>query len=527
MNQYCMYLRKSRADAEAEARGEGETLSRHRKMLVDLAHRQGMRISKEYAEVVSGETIASRPMMQQLLADVEQGIWAGVLVVEVERLARGDSIDQGLVAQTFKLSDTKIITPAKTYDPANEFDEEYFEFGLFMSRREYKTINRRLQNGRLASIREGKYVASRPPFGYVRRKLENDKGFTLVPHPEQAEVVRMIFDWYTKGVEQYGEVCRIGVGLIARRLNTLKIPPARGDVWVTPSVRDILINPVYIGKLRWNWRPANKKMVGGQIETERPRSKEYLLVDGLHPAIIDPEIFDLAQRFMTQNPPRPIGESKKVTNPLAGLVVCGKCGRIMQRRPYSGRQPDTLLCAVTACENVSSALHIVESRILESLAEWISEYKLKWESYKAEKPPQTSYTQKAITKLDAEISELHTQLSNVHDLLERGVYDDDTFISRSASIKERISQAEAEKAKLADYMKNEKLRETARAEFIPKVEHLLEVYNELPTAAAKNNMLKEVLEKVMYLKDSAARWQSPEQFDIKLYPKIPRENELR
>lgn len=84
--------------------------------------------------------------------------------MEVERLARGDTIDQGLVAQAFKFSDTRIITPVKSYDPNNEFDEEYFEFGLFMSRREYKVINRRLQRGRLASVKEGKWVSNRAPY---------------------------------------------------------------------------------------------------------------------------------------------------------------------------------------------------------------------------------------------------------------------------------------------------------------------------------------------------------------------------
>ena len=93
--------------------------------------------------------------------------------MEVERLARGDTIDQGIVAQTFKLSCTKIITPMKTYDPNNEYDEEYFEFGLFMSRREYKTINRRLQRGRVASVKEGKYVGNKSPYGYTRMKLEH------------------------------------------------------------------------------------------------------------------------------------------------------------------------------------------------------------------------------------------------------------------------------------------------------------------------------------------------------------------
>ena len=108
--QYLIYLRKSRADQEAEMRGEGETLARHEKALLELARRQHLPIADIYREVVSGETIASRPMMQQLLSEVEQGVWDGVLVMEVERLARGDTIDQGIVAQAFKLSDTKIIT---------------------------------------------------------------------------------------------------------------------------------------------------------------------------------------------------------------------------------------------------------------------------------------------------------------------------------------------------------------------------------------------------------------------------------
>ena len=150
---YCLYVRKSRADAEAEARGEGETLARHTNTLLELAKLRHLDITQIYREIVSGETIAARPVMQQLLSEVEQGMWDGVLVMEVERLARGDTVDQGIVAQTFKFSNTKIITPVKDYDPNNEFDEEYFEFGLFMSRREYKTINRRLQRGQSSSLR--------------------------------------------------------------------------------------------------------------------------------------------------------------------------------------------------------------------------------------------------------------------------------------------------------------------------------------------------------------------------------------
>ena len=153
---YYAYLRKSREDRDAESRGEGETLERHRKMLKDLAVRLGITVSSWYQEVVSGETIAARPQMIQMLNDIESVNPDGVLVVEIERLARGDTRDQGLILETFKYAGTKIITPLKVYDPNDELDEEYAEFGLFMSRREYKTINRRLQRGRKISSSEGR-----------------------------------------------------------------------------------------------------------------------------------------------------------------------------------------------------------------------------------------------------------------------------------------------------------------------------------------------------------------------------------
>jgi DNA invertase Pin-like site-specific DNA recombinase len=135
MAQYLIYLRKSRADREAEARGDGDTLARHRTALLDLARRNNYAVAKIYEEVVSGETIAARPEMQRLLRDVESGDYAGVLVMWCERLARGNTRDQGIVAETFQYSGTKIITPSKIYDPEDEADQEYFEFGLFMSRR--------------------------------------------------------------------------------------------------------------------------------------------------------------------------------------------------------------------------------------------------------------------------------------------------------------------------------------------------------------------------------------------------------
>lgn len=360
---YCAYLRKSRKDIEAELMGEGETLKRHEAMLTDLAAKMKTNIDKFYREVVSGETIASRPIMQELLSDVEKGMWQGVFVVEVERLARGDTMDQGLVAQTFKYSNTKIVTPMKIYDPSNEFDEEYFEFGLFMSRREYKTINRRLQRGRIQSVKEGKYLGTVAPYGYERVKLKGQKGYTLEINPSETKIVQLIYDLYTGNN-------RIGVSLIANRLNEMKIPTAKGGDWTTSTIRGILSNPVYIGKIRWNSRPEVKKMIDGQVVKERPRAneKDWIIVDGLHNPIIEKDIFNLAQEYLSENPSLPIPTRYKIMNPLAGIIVCKMCDRKMKRRPYSNKNPDTLMCDGPTCTNISSHLHLVEKRLLDRRA---------------------------------------------------------------------------------------------------------------------------------------------------------------
>jgi DNA invertase Pin-like site-specific DNA recombinase len=529
---YCLYVRKSRADAEAEARGEGETLSRHINTLLELAKRRHLDITQIYREIVSGETIAARPVMQQLLSEVEQGLWDGVLVMEVERLARGDTVDQGIVAQTFKFSDTLIITPIKDYNPNNEFDEEYFEFGLFMSRREYKTINRRLQRGRLASVKEGKYVGSQSPYGYERVKIKGDKGYTLEPFPPEADVVRMIFDWYTRGEElPDGSFRRLGVSLIVRRLNSLKIPPRKSDHWATATVRDILINPVYVGKVRWNWRSDVKKMVDGRVVIERPRNSldKCTVAEGLHPPLVSVEAFAIAQELMSSNPPRPVGERGTVKNPLAGIIVCAKCGHRMTRRPYTGRDyPDTLMCADTACDNISCALHYVERRVLEALQEWLADYKLQWETGGEENPAvaMVAMKEKALRRLDTEYTTLTKQLDNTHDLLEQGVYTTEQFLERSRKLSERIKKNEEDRLALGADIASDKSREAGRKQIIPKVERLLEVYYELPTPKAKNDMLKEVLEKVVYLKTKNGRWNNaPDDFELTLYPKIPMSGE--
>lgn len=99
-----------------------------------------------------------------------------------------------------------------------------------MSRREYKTIRRRLVAGSDASRREGKYTGNVPPYGYARKKLKKEKGWTLEIIPDQAQVVRMIFDWYRNGMQGIP----VGYTAISDELNRLSIPSPSGTRW-TPN----------------------------------------------------------------------------------------------------------------------------------------------------------------------------------------------------------------------------------------------------------------------------------------------------
>lgn len=519
MKRYAMYLRKSRADAELEAQGELETLSRHEAILRALAEKQRLHIGKIYKEIVSGETISSRPVMQQLLHDVEQELWDGVLVMEIERLARGDTIDQGLVAQTFKYSDTLIITPNKTYNPNNEFDEEYFEFGLFMSRREYKTINRRLQTGRLQSIKEGKYVGNKPPYGYKKVKLKGEKGFTLEPIPEQAEAVKQIFKWYAYGDEDGNT---LGFAEIGKRLHNRGILSSTGRTdWQSASIRDILSNPHYIGKVRWGFRPQKKAIVDGQRTLKRTRDVDAPTYDGLHPAIIDIETFNIVQARKAENKKNTCPKSKGIQNPLAGLAVCAKCGKKMQRRPYNNGYQDGLICANTYCDNVSSDLWRVEKAVIKTLEEWVTKYEVEQASVIDSILPDVSEYETTLKSYTTRLETLKKQLDKAYEAYELGIYDVQTFLERTEKNKAEQSSTLTLIEDLQKKINNIKASEKQHNEFIPKVKRIVDIYYELESPADKNKMLKEILTEITYSKEHSARFSKDyNNFEIILHPKI-------
>lgn len=511
MEQYVKYLRKSRFDRDYAELSVEDTLKRHEAILDKVAEDRGYYIAKTYYEVVSGESIAARPEIQKLLEEVSAGIYAGVLVVDLERLARGNGADQAYISQVFQYSSTKIVTPSKTYDPCNEFDEEYFEFGLFMSRREYKTINRRLIRGRDSSASEGKYINSIAPYGYMRVKLPNEKGYTLEPHPDEAPHIKTIFEMFLN---------HAGTKIIANHLNDNNVPTRHGDLWTYCTISNIITNPVYMGKIRRGWSQQIKTIENGEVKKKIKRKKnieDYNVFDGLHEALITEEQFMLAQQIrLEKQPAARVKDEFELQNAFVGLLYCSTCGKRIGRTTGSkSRDARARLRCVNGrnCHNVSSDYDVVEKEIISALREWLKGYRIKIDTVGYAKDIETLRNQNK--KFATELQKLNAQLENAYNLVEQGAYTLEIFKSRQEKLNASVAEIKAKISENEITIARMEQSDNAKANLIPQTETLLASYDEM-TNEERNALLKEILKKIGYKKEANGK------IEIDLYPRLPK-----
>lgn len=511
MERYVKYLRKSRFDRDYAELSIEETLKRHEAILDKLAKDRGYYIAKTYYEVVSGESIAARPEIQKMLEEVSAGFYDGVLVVDLERLARGNGADQAYISQVFQFSGTRIITPTKVYDPSNEFDEEYFEFGLFMSRREYKTINRRLIRGRDSSASEGKWISSIAPYGYSKVKIPNEKGFTLEPHPEEAPVVKKIFEMYLSNQ---------GTKVIANYLNDHDIPTRHGDLWTYSTISQIITNPVYMGKIRRGWSKQIKSIENGEVKKRIKRKKDmstYDVFDGLHAAIVTEDDFMRVQEIrLDRKPTAPVKDSFQLMNPFSGLLFCSTCGKRIGRTTLSAKHNHAARLRCTNarnCHNGSAYFDVVEKEIIGALRSWLKGYKVKISTVGYE--DDIADAKKRLERLELEHKKLADQLENAFDLVEQGIYTLEVFQQRRGKLTSAMEDLDAKKAQIEATISKMEISQSSRINLIPQTEELLASYDSM-TNEERNELLKEILEKIEYYKGADGK------IEIDLYPRLPR-----
>lgn len=323
------YDRKSRLDDPLMT--VEEVLEKHGRMMDDYANRHlGGPIPEEnkFKEIGSGESIDSRPEMLRLLKTVESPKIKAILVVDVQRLSRGDLEDAGRLIKILRYTNTYVITPYKIYDLRDEYDRDAFERELKKGNEYLEYFKKIQKRGKIDGVAAGNYVGSVAPFGFDRLQIKDGKKdcFTLVENKEQADIVRLIFEWYCNE--------DIGATAICRRLESMNIKTNSGGTKWRPSIIFAMLENVhYIGYVRWNWRKTVKVIEDQQVKEKRPKAKvdEYLIYKGKHDGIISEELFQKAQKIRGTRHRAPSNLTLK--NPLSGVLYC-KCGAKMGYNTY-------------------------------------------------------------------------------------------------------------------------------------------------------------------------------------------------
>ena len=479
---YLIYLRKSRADNPDES--VEEVLAKHETQLQEWARQElGHEIPEEcvYREVVSGESIDDRVEIQKVLARIEDPSVKGVIVIEPQRLSRGDLEDCGRLINVLKFTSTQVCTPMMTYDLSHKMERKFFQDELLRGRDYLEYTKEILLRGRVAAIKRGCYIGQRAPYGYNKIKIGDD--CTLEPN-ENADVVRLIFDLYvTEGLTP---------GQIAQRLNEMNAPAPRGDVWNKDTVRTIVRNDHYIGKVHFNRIQKTTVIEHGERVTKRLQQPEDVVIraEGKHPAIITMKTWNAAQELVARNPR--VQHERELRNPFSSMIVCAKCGKAMYIHPYKNAEPRFECRTRPKCYK-----SVKESELYDAVVTALEEAELPALQMKVKNGDGNArkIQERQLAKLQAQMAEYRDQEEAQYELLETKKYTQELFDRRNGALR-----AKMEKCEKAIYETKASLPSSVNYEekIIALQDAIAALRDPDATPRDKNRVLKAIVERIEY-----------------------------
>jgi site-specific DNA recombinase len=308
---------------------QDKSIDRQRSEVLPHCTRQGYRVVAEHQdEGISGSEVERRPGLQKLLALAKARQIDGVVVDDLDRLARLDLLELGVLLSPLRKAGVWVESVAQ-------------------GRMDYNTMAGRIMLGIGGEAKRGEQLATarrsltahverardrrRPPqtkttYGYRREPIP---GTTRKAPPVidevTAEHVRSIFRWFVEGHS---------VGWIIRELYNRGVPSPLGRPrWGVSVIRKVLENPVYVGRRAWGKAATGRffRQCGGAIRPHdgsrkaTPNAPEEWFTTDDTPALVDAEVWEAAQRRLARRTPRtPTVEPGAFL--LSGLLVCGRCG---------------------------------------------------------------------------------------------------------------------------------------------------------------------------------------------------------
>ena len=302
---YAIYCRCSSDD---QAHGDFTTVDVQRELNRAFVAGRG-EVAGDYADEGRSGTNLSRPDWKRLLADAQAGRFDAVVVTYMSRLARGDAYH--VAEYLLKEAGVAVETVKEDFAPdlAGHVGKS---MTIFMDGMYPKMVSQWTRTKMEAMVAAGHFPGGFPPFGFEKVWVEGGQVVQgkeppkrLVPHPEQAPLVREAFALFLRARSLSD------VGAYLRRLTD--------RAWRPTSVRNLLENEVYLGVLQFgDWRN-----------------------ESAYEAVVTREIFDAAQDALASARGRGVVRQDREAHPytyyLRGKVVCGHCGCACTQAAYRGR----------------------------------------------------------------------------------------------------------------------------------------------------------------------------------------------
>lgn len=369
-----IYLRLSRDDQKGGA--ESMSISNQRDMLMQYCEERGWKVYDIYIDDGFTGTNFERPGFQRMIEDIEEGYISVVLTKDLSRLGRNYVMTGQYTDFFFPEHGVRYVAINDGYDSAKD-DNDIAPFKNILNEMYAKDISKKVRSVRQMSAKQGKFMGSKPPFGYV--KSSEDKHL-LVIDPPAAEIVKRLFREFAGGDSGRN---------IATKLNTEGVDtPAeyyfkqtgkratRGDngqQWGSTTIIQLLKNQVYIGNMVQCKRKVSSFKTKKRLVTS---PDDWVVVEDTHEPIIDSFTWDSVQRRMETIRRAPSNNTIKTNstdevNIFSGIIRCADCGAAMafvRRERKNGRDKMFYRCSrYNNNGKEACSTHTIDAEVLESV----------------------------------------------------------------------------------------------------------------------------------------------------------------
>jgi site-specific DNA recombinase len=285
------------------------SLPAQRHAITEYAAHHGTTLAREFADAGRSGTDAHRPAFQQMLEAVLRpgSDIAAIVVQHTSRFSR-DATEARVVKAKLRRLGVRVLSVCQEIpdDPLGSLIEGIYEC---IDQYESQMNGLRTKAAMAEAVRQGYFPGAMCPYGYHTRPVEVHPGVVrhqLVPHPDEAEVVREIYRL---------TIALGGAKAVARALNQRGFRSRTGALWSKDQVLNVMAQTAVVGTHWW-----------GKSTRHRVLPPPQWLPLPVEP-IVDPEVYALAHRLHEQRQPsqRP-GHAAARPHPLSGLLRCGKCG---------------------------------------------------------------------------------------------------------------------------------------------------------------------------------------------------------